>query len=59
MRVTVDGNEVDVPAGATVLDAVRAAGRDLPTLCDDDRLAPAGLCRLCLVRVSGRIAPPA
>lgn len=53
MRVTVDGRPVDVPAGASVLDAARAGGSAVPTLCHDDRLAPAGNCRVCLVRVDG------
>ncbi|MEU8006058.1 formate dehydrogenase subunit alpha [Catellatospora sp. NPDC049111] len=54
MRVTVDGQVVDVPADATVLRAVRAAGAVVPTLCHDDRLSPSGSCRLCLVRLAGR-----
>jgi formate dehydrogenase major subunit len=53
MRVTVNGDRVDVPPGATVLDAVRDAGAWVPTLCHDDRLSPSGGCRLCLVRVDG------
>jgi formate dehydrogenase major subunit len=42
---------VQVPVGSTVLDAVRAAGADVPTLCHDDRLAPTGACRVCLVHL--------
>jgi formate dehydrogenase major subunit len=53
MRVTVDGRLVDVPPGATVLDAARNAGARVPTLCHDDRLSPSGGCRLCLVRIDG------
>ncbi|GAA1388090.1 formate dehydrogenase subunit alpha [Catellatospora chokoriensis] len=56
MRVVVDGRTVEVPHGASVLDAARAAGAPVPTLCHDDRLSPAGQCRVCLVRVDGRIA---
>lgn len=56
MRVQVDGRDVPVAGGASVLDAVRAAGAGLPTLCHDDRLTPAGSCRACLVRVDGTIA---
>ena len=55
MKVTVDGRPVDVPAGASVLDATRAAESTVPTLCHDDRLAPAGTCRVCLVRVDGDV----
>jgi predicted molibdopterin-dependent oxidoreductase YjgC len=49
LRVQVDGTEVDVPAGATVLEAARAAGRWVPTLCYDERQDPFGACRVCLV----------
>lgn len=49
----VDGVAVDVPAGATLLDAVRAAGLHVPTLCHDDRLSVAASCRTCLVEVAG------
>ncbi len=57
--VTVDGTTVDVPAGATLLDAARAAGAAVPTLCFDDRLAPFGACRVCLVGVEGSDKPVA
>ncbi|ABK05035.1 formate dehydrogenase, alpha subunit [Arthrobacter sp. FB24] len=54
MKLLVDGRQVDVPPGATLLDAVRAAGLALPTLCHDDRLTTAASCRTCLVDVTGR-----
>lgn len=47
--VTIDGQAVDVAAGETVLDAARRVGVEIPTLCHDDRLAPTGACRMCLV----------
>ncbi|MET9022481.1 formate dehydrogenase subunit alpha [Actinopolymorpha sp. NPDC004070] len=50
VRLRVDGTPVEVAEGASVLDATRAAGADVPTLCFDDRLAPSGACRVCLVR---------
>jgi len=53
MRVAVDGVEVSVADGATVLDAARAAGRWVPTLCFDERQAPFGACRACMVGVEG------
>jgi formate dehydrogenase major subunit len=40
-----------VPEGGSVLDALRAAGVRVPALCHDDRIAPTGACRLCLVRI--------
>jgi 2Fe-2S iron-sulfur cluster binding domain len=53
MRVTVDGRDVEVPSGASVLSAVRAVGRDVPSLCWDPRTSPGGSCRTCLVAVDG------
>lgn len=46
---------VDVPEGASLLAAARAAGIELPALCSDDRLSPDGPCRTCLVRHGGQI----
>jgi bidirectional [NiFe] hydrogenase diaphorase subunit len=57
MKVTVDGVEVVVGEGATVLDAARAAERWVPTLCFDERQAPFGACRVCLVGVEGSAKP--
>ncbi|HSO90048.1 MAG TPA: molybdopterin-dependent oxidoreductase, partial [Arthrobacter sp.] len=54
VRVFVDGRQVEVVAGATLLDAVRAAGLALPTLCHDDRLTTVASCRTCLVGVADR-----
>ncbi len=59
MRLTVDGAAIDVPEGATVLEAARAAGRPVPTLCFDERLVPFGACRVCMVGVQGADAPVA
>jgi formate dehydrogenase major subunit len=57
-RVTVDGRPVETD-GATILDAVRAAGADVPTICQHDRLSNCGACRMCLVRIEGKGAPVA
>ncbi|NUP41559.1 MAG: formate dehydrogenase subunit alpha [Streptomyces sp.] len=56
IEIEVDGSGVAVPEGASLLAAVRMAGIELPTLCSDDRLSPAGSCRTCLVRADGHIA---
>ena len=48
-----DGNELDYREGETVLAAARRIGIDVPTLCHDDRIEPAGACRMCLVEVEG------
>jgi formate dehydrogenase major subunit len=57
LRVVVDGASVEVPEGASVLDATTLAGRSVPHLCHDARLVPAELCRLCIVEVDGREVP--
>ncbi|MCU0892592.1 MAG: NADH-quinone oxidoreductase subunit NuoG, partial [Sandarakinorhabdus sp.] len=48
-RLTVDGIEVEVPPGATVLQACEAAGAEIPRFCYHERLSIAGNCRMCLV----------
>jgi len=55
--VTVDGVEVEVAAGATLLDAAKAAGRWVPTVCFDERQDPFGACRVCMVGVEGAPGP--
>lgn len=51
--ITINGAEADVREGSTVLEAAAAVGIEIPTLCHDPRLKPAGACRLCLVKVDG------
>jgi len=50
-KVKVDGVEVEVPQGATVLQACELAGKEIPRFCYHERLAIAGNCRMCLVEV--------
>ena len=50
-KVTVDGVEVEVPNGASVLQACEAAGKEIPRFCYHERLSVAGNCRMCLVEV--------
>jgi formate dehydrogenase major subunit len=59
LRVRVNGQSVQLPNGVTVLDALRAVGVDVPTLCHDQRLKPAGACRLCVVEIRGLARPVA
>ena len=47
--LTVDGITVEVPAGATVLQACELAGKEIPRFCYHERLSIAGNCRMCLV----------
>ncbi len=51
-KVTVDGTEIEVPAGATVLQACELAGKEIPRFCYHERLSIAGNCRMCLVEVA-------
>jgi NADH-quinone oxidoreductase subunit G len=51
-KVTVDGVEVEVPQGATVLQACELAGKEIPRFCYHERLSIAGNCRMCLVEVA-------
>ena len=60
LTVSVDGAPVEVPEGATLLDACRAAGKDVPTLCYLETLTPVNVCRVCVVEVEGaRVLAPA
>lgn len=49
MKVTVDGIEIDLPAGTSAIDAVFSAGGDVPYFCAHKYLSPVGACRMCLV----------
>lgn len=51
VRITLDNREVEAAEGATVLDAARAAGVEIPTLCAHPAVEPYGACRLCLVEI--------
>ena len=53
INVTIDGRLVEVPAGSTVLQAARAAGVDIPTLCFMEGINEIGACRVCLVELEG------
>jgi len=50
-KLTIDGQEIEVPAGSTVLQACEAAGREIPVFCFHPRLDIAGNCRMCLVEM--------
>jgi NADH-quinone oxidoreductase subunit G len=50
-KVKVDGVEVEVANGSTVLQACEAAGREIPRFCYHERLSIAGNCRMCLVEI--------
>lgn len=53
IHLTIDGRNVAVKAGATVLQAARQAGIPIPTICDHKDLSPYGACRMCIVEIEG------
>ena len=55
----IDGHEVSVPAGTSLMRAAASAGIVVPKLCATDSLEPFGSCRLCLVQVEGMKGTPA
>ena len=58
-KLIVDGNEIDVPAEYTLLQACEAAGAEIPRFCFHERLSIAGNCRMCLVELVGSPKPVA
>jgi len=54
VTLTIDGREVKVPAGSTVLDAAKGAGVKIPTLCFLKDINEIGACRMCVVDVGAR-----
>lgn len=59
ITVEIDGMEVSVPAGTSLMRAAVDAGVHVPKLCATDSLEPFGSCRLCLVEIEGRRGYPA
>jgi formate dehydrogenase major subunit len=59
VRLTIDGREVSVPTGTSIMRAAREAGIGVPKLCATDSVKAFGSCRLCLVEVEGRTGTPA
>lgn len=53
VELSIDGRVARVPEGATILDACRALGIDVPTLCQADNLTPVNVCRVCVVELEG------
>jgi NADH-quinone oxidoreductase subunit G len=58
-KVTVDGIEVEIANGASVLQACEAAGKEIPRFCYHERLSIAGNCRMCLVEIEKMPKPVA
>ncbi len=53
IRLTIDNQEVSVEEGATLLEAARTLGIEIPTLCHFDSCTPQTSCMVCLVKVEG------
>ena len=53
IKLTIDGREVEVPAGTSVLDAAESIGIHIPRLCYDPCLSSVGACRICVVEIDG------
>lgn len=51
--LTIDGQEVKVPLGTTILQAAKKIGAHIPTLCHHPDLCVAGVCRICSVEIEG------
>ena len=54
VRATINGREVEVVSGTTILEAARACGVRIPTLCHHPDLPDVGVCRVCVVEVAGQ-----
>jgi predicted molibdopterin-dependent oxidoreductase YjgC len=60
VTISVDGSEVEVLEGTTILDACRRLRIDIPTLCQLETLTPVNVCRVCVVELEGsRVLVPA
>ena len=59
VTLTIDGRQVTVPAGTSVMRAAAECGGSIPKLCATDNVAAFGSCRMCLVEIDGRRGTPA
>src|SRR5215469_16251453 len=59
VKLTIDGQEISVRAGTSVLRAASEAGIEIPKLCATQMLEAFGSCRLCLVQIDGMKGYPA
>ncbi len=57
VQITINGKQIEVPEGITVMRAAELAGIYIPRLCDHKELTPYGGCRLCIVEVQGVRVP--
>jgi len=55
VQLTINDKEIEAPESSTILEVARIHGIDIPTLCYHEALEPYGVCRLCIVEVSGSL----
>ncbi|PYX83481.1 MAG: hypothetical protein DMG68_22225, partial [Acidobacteria bacterium] len=53
LSIRIDGELISALEGQSILQAAKANGKFIPTLCDLEGLTPVGACRICIVEVSG------
>ena len=58
VTLTIDGQELTVPAGTTIWEAARDAGIAIPVLCHSEGMDAVGVCRMCVVDVGERVLAP-
>ena len=54
VKIFLDGQEYEVPAGTNLVDAAKWIGTDIPVFCYHPKMAPVGMCRMCLVEMGSR-----
>ncbi|ALI56693.1 formate dehydrogenase subunit alpha [Celeribacter marinus] len=59
VSLTIDGHDITVPSGTSVMRAAMQAGLKIPKLCATDSVEAFGSCRLCVVEIEGRRGTPA
>ena len=57
VKLKIDGKDVQIKKGTTILAAAEAVGIKIPTLCYLKKISPTGACRVCVVEVSGADKP--
>lgn len=53
INININGVKVEAKEGSTILEAIRSAGMNVPTLCHLEGRSPSGACRICVVEVDG------
>ena len=59
ITATINGTEITVAQGTSIMRAAKMLDVDIPKLCASDNLKPHGSCRLCVIEIAGRRGTPA